>query len=99
MVHNFIVPDMVQTKNLQTASITSRLQWLLYSTQILLRKNCLNPFPNKPWILHVCRTSILKTLWEKVKLLVILSSLLPIQEQKKYDVKNIDKWGYNNLIQ
>ena len=30
----------------------------------------LNPFPNKPWFLRVCRVSILKTLWEKEKLLV-----------------------------
>ena len=29
-----------------------------------------NPFPNKPWFLHVCSTSLLKTLWEKEKLLV-----------------------------
>ena len=28
------------------------------------------PFPNKPWFLHVCSTSRLKTLWEKEKLLV-----------------------------
>ena len=25
----------------------------------------LNPFPNKPWLLRVCSTSLLKTLWEK----------------------------------
>ena len=29
-----------------------------------------NPFPNKPWSLHVCNSSLLKTLWEKEKLLV-----------------------------
>ena len=29
-----------------------------------------NPFQNKPWFLHVCITSLLKTLWEKEKLLV-----------------------------
>ena len=28
----------------------------------------LNPFPNKPWFLHVCCTSLLKALWEKDKL-------------------------------
>ena len=28
------------------------------------------PFPNKPWFLRVCSTSLLKTLWEKEKLLV-----------------------------
>ena len=29
-----------------------------------------NPFPNKPWFLCVCNTSLLKTLREKEKLLV-----------------------------
>ena len=29
----------------------------------------LNPFPNKPWFLRVCSTSILKTLWGKDELL------------------------------
>ena len=28
------------------------------------------PFPNKPWFLRVCSTSLFKTLWEKEKLLV-----------------------------
>ena len=30
----------------------------------------LNPFPNKPWFLRVCSTSLWKTLREKEKLLV-----------------------------
>ena len=30
-----------------------------------------NPFPNKPWFLRVYSTSLLKTLWEKEKLLVM----------------------------
>ena len=30
----------------------------------------INPFPNKPWFLRVFSTSLLKTLWEKEKLLV-----------------------------
>ena len=30
----------------------------------------LNPFPNKPWFSRVCSTSLLKTRWEKKKLLV-----------------------------
>ena len=29
-----------------------------------------NPFPKKPWFLRVCSISLLKTLWEKEKLLV-----------------------------
>ena len=32
--------------------------------------NGLIPIPNKPWSLCVCSTSLLKTLWEKEKLLV-----------------------------
>ena len=28
----------------------------------------INPFPNKPWFLRVCVTSLLKTLWETEKL-------------------------------
>ena len=28
------------------------------------------PFPNKPWFLRVWSTSLLKTLWEKEKLLI-----------------------------
>ena len=30
----------------------------------------INPFPNKPWFLRVCSIILLKTLWEKEKLLV-----------------------------
>ena len=33
----------------------------------------LNPFPNKPRFLHVCSTSLSKTLWEKEKLLVTIN--------------------------
>ena len=46
--------------------------WHMFS---LLCKKChlkfsFNPFPNNPWFLRVCSTSLLKTLWEKQKLLV-----------------------------
>ena len=37
---------------------------------LLQKMLILNPFPNKPWFLRVCRTSALKTPWEKEKLLV-----------------------------
>ena len=33
-----------------------------------------NPFPNKPLFLHVCSPGLLKTLWEKEKLLVMSNS-------------------------
>ena len=32
--------------------------------------NPFKPFPNKPWFLRVCRTSLLKTLWE-IEILLI----------------------------
>ena len=35
-----------------------------------VNNNAFNPFPNKPWFSRVCSTSLLKTLWEKEKLLV-----------------------------
>ena len=38
--------------------------------------DCVNPFPNKPWFLRVCITSLLKTLLEKEKLLVKSNFLL-----------------------
>ena len=37
----------------------------------------INPFPNKPGFLHVCTTSLLKTLWGKEKLLVKAISPFP----------------------
>ena len=40
--------------------------------QVVTRQHCLiNSFPNKPWFSCVCSTSLLKTLWEKEKLLVM----------------------------
>ena len=30
----------------------------------------INPFPNKPWFLRICSTSLMKTLWKQKKLLV-----------------------------
>ena len=32
-------------------------------------RDVLNPSPNKPWFLRVCSASVLKTLWEKEKVL------------------------------
>ena len=43
-------------------------------SQTILNLSMFNPFPNKPWFLRVCRRSLLKTLWEKEKLLIFLAS-------------------------
>ena len=38
--------------------------------QLKVKTMLVNPFPNKPWVLCVCSTSLLKTLWLMEKLLV-----------------------------
>ena len=53
-------------KNLQGMFITTTV-----ALQVFTALFQFNPFPNKPWYLHVCSTSLLKTLWEKKKLLVM----------------------------
>ena len=44
--------------------------WERQNMLVTRNVNIFNPFPNKPWFLRVCSTSLLKTLWEKEKLLV-----------------------------
>ena len=52
--------------------ILLKLNLIYNSPQVNVIKHYLlfNPFQNKPWFLHVCSTSHLKTLWQKEKLLV-----------------------------
>ena len=47
-------------------TVWADLGW--YHLQIYL--HAFDPFPNKPWFLRVCSAWLLKTLWEKEKLLV-----------------------------
>ena len=42
-----------------------------------LGTRCFNPFPNKSWFLCVCSKGLLKTLWEKKKLLVTSNFSFP----------------------
>ena len=57
--------------------------FLLCERQIQL----LNPFPNKPWLLHVCSTSLLKKTVGKVEIarhkqfLLFLHCFLPVKEE------------------
>ena len=46
---------------------------------------CNNPFPNKPWFLRVCSTSLMKTLWEKEKLLVKSNFSFSLSVFSKFD--------------
>ena len=43
----------------------------MYALHHMILIYTINPFPNKPWLLHVCSKNLLKTLWEKEKLLVM----------------------------
>ena len=47
--------------------MTILVVWLLIP---IAKAIFINPFPDKPWFLRVCSTSLLKTPWEKEKLLV-----------------------------
>ena len=42
----------------------------MYKLLVITGKWGLNPFPNKPWFLYVYSIGLLKTLWEKEKLLI-----------------------------
>ena len=48
----------------------------------------INPFPNKPWFLHVYGTSLLKTLWEKEKMLV--TSIFSFSHSVSNSIKEIN---------
>ena len=48
-----------------------KLESKSFSSFSILTVTAFNLFQNKPWFLPVCSTSILKTLWEKDKLLVM----------------------------
>ena len=45
-------------------------RYLSFQAQPIFPVCILNPFPNKPWFLRICSTSLLKALREKEKLLV-----------------------------
>ena len=51
-----------------------QMLWLWFGLEFC---SLVNLFPNKPWFLRVCSTSLLKTLWEKEKLLVTSNFSLP----------------------
>ena len=48
-----------------------------FKAAVMMIFACVNRFPNKPWFLGVWSTSLLKTLWEKEKLLVMTISPFP----------------------
>ena len=51
-------------------NLIARNVFNLEQSKLLSPDNIAIPFPNKPWFLRVCNISLLKTLWEKEKLLV-----------------------------
>ena len=56
------------TKKIRVAELRFLCTALLHNMFYQLYQ--VNPFPNKPWFLHVCSISLLKILREKEKLLV-----------------------------
>ena len=61
-----------------------------------------NPCPNKPWFLHVCSTSLLKTLLEKEKLLIMSNfsfsqCFLPVLENYLQFSSNLKLLSANSL--
>ena len=58
-----------ETEKLLITSMLSAALWVWKSPKFIIWKT-VNPFPNKPWFLRICSTSLLKILWEKEKLLV-----------------------------
>ena len=59
--------------------VSDLIQWKCPSTiiceahrkEMTKARKRIKPFPNQPLFWHVCNTSVLKTLWEKEKLLVM----------------------------
>ena len=50
--------------------IVAKRETAHYTCRLKQHYKSYNPNPNKPWFLRVCSISLLKTLWEKEKLLV-----------------------------
>ena len=70
------LPDDKKIVPLYTSNFISLNAFLMYPKSYFLcplyyvSHETVNPFPNKPRFLRVCRTKVLKTLWGKEKLLV-----------------------------
>ena len=67
------VPCEMATSLMLFFDICQNLHWLR-KIIVIWKNDQLNPFPNNPWFLRVCSTSLLKTLWEKEKLLITSNS-------------------------
>ena len=72
--HFLLLPQCFVLYETQKSLSDIQLNWYLQLLSIWTRSSdilmLVNPFPNKPWFLRVCSISLLKTLWEKEKLLV-----------------------------
>ena len=64
--------QIMNRNTMQSCFNTKNIKFVINIQFCLPKTQCpiLNPFPNKPWFLRVCSTSLLKTMWEKKKLLV-----------------------------
>ena len=81
-MYSFVPVLKMHVKSQRTQLYRKTSRWLYQNTSrwlldidnkgvyLTLCIHSINPFPNKPWFLRVCSTSLLKTLWENEKLLV-----------------------------
>ena len=76
--------------------ITKVKAYFHYSLTLYHTIPTFNPFPNKPWFLRVCSTSIFKTRWEKKKLLEG-KLLKTLWEKEKMLVTSIFSFSRNDF--
>ena len=79
MWHNNINCFLEVQKTLENEKLLAFFFLDFFFSQVLFLCTCylLNPFRNKPWFLHVYITSLLKTVWETKKLMLVKISPFP----------------------
>ena len=83
---HFLFPS--TSPSLLRPSVLNQLGYHPYFGLIFsVKRSYVEPFPNKPWFLFVCRTSLLKTLWEKEKILV--TSNFPLSHSVFYSFEEL----------
>ena len=71
-IQTYIVSPKMYCQSKHLLSVQTRIvSPNMIQKQAKCKQKMINPFPNKPWFLRVYSMSLLKTLWEKEKLLVM----------------------------
>ena len=69
-VGQFIHKQFGHSKRISQTDKKMMEKWLSEQIHVEHKRYTFNSLPNKPWLLRVCNTSLLKTLREKEKLLI-----------------------------